>query len=1043
MDNTGRGRWRGRGGGGGGVGGRGRGRGQNRDQCSGTSNPSNYRNFPGQQKENQPDHGRSFRQEATPYQGQSGEPRSPISVHDRGLNQGPSSSQVPFAESTKPASAWVGLPWASRGGFSGGGGSSSSGRGGGSWKTDSVPGGSSSSGRGGGAWKTDSVPGGSMSSASASASASGPPISELRSLEISSTLPSSFPPESVSARRPDNGGTSCIQKVHLLANHFPINCNPGMMMLQYNINVEPELQSNHGGPSRVSNSDIRMVKNKLFSDNPEQFPPSMMAYDGGKIIVSAVELPTGKFRVDLPRGRAVKSYTLTIEFVKELELGQLEAYRNGTVPFIPRAFLQGMDLVMKENPKKHRVQIGQNFYSMNYKSDDDLGGCVVACRGFQQGLKVTSRGPALCVDYSVLPFRKPVPVLEFLLERVFGFRTDCMDNQLRDTVENELRGLKVTVSHRETNQKFEIRGLTSRTVNDLTFTLEDQDGINPSEEVRVVDYFKSKYNKEIKFKNLPCLDLGNSGKSNDVPMEFCVLVEGQIYPKDQLAKVPAMKLKDISLPKPWRRKEVIYEMAQAIDGPLRGETIWNFGIEARAQMTQVIGRVVKAPDLKLGDSSGRACKFILNKEECQWNLVGRTVLEGKDIERWAVLDFSSYDRGFKLKNSLIYDKFVQQLVMRCRKLRLPMKNPLFHELSDMHVLSDTDRLRKLLNRVYDKANRRLQILVCIMSDKHPGYNALKWICETEAGILTQLCLSERCNMGKDQYMSNVALQINTKLGGSNFELFDCLPHLESDDNVMFIGADVNHPKAGNVSRPSFAAVVATVNWPAANKYVGRYCLQKHRTEKIQDFGEMCLELINIYAELNKVKPKKIIVFRDGVSDSQFDMVLDEELLDLKNAICCEGYSPTITLVIAQKRHLTRLFPMDPKQGARNGNVFPGTVVDTTIVHPWKFDFYLCSHYGILGTSKPTHYYCLYDDHGFSSDDLQQLTYNLCYTYALCTKPVSLVPPAYYADTLAYRVQQYYEAWEAEAAASSSSSSLPLDPNSFKLHGDLEKIMFFC
>ncbi|XP_042502082.1 protein argonaute 2-like [Macadamia integrifolia] len=433
---------------------------------------------------------------------------------------------------------------------------------------------------------------------------------------------------------------------------------------------------------------------------------------------------------------------------------------------------------------------------------------------------------------------------------------------------------------------------------------------------------------------------------------------------------------------------------------------------------------------------------MLNKEEGQWNLANRTVLEGKVIERWAVLDFSSYDRRFK-PNSLIYNKFVQKLTMRCKKLGIHMKNPLFRELSDMRVLSDTDRLRKLLNHVYDEANHRLQILVCIMLDKHPGYNALKWICETQVGIVTELCLSKQCNMGKDHYMTNLALQINTKLGGSNFELFDPIPRLESDDHVMFIGADVNNPSPGIASSPSAAAVVATVNWPAANKYVGRYRLQKHRTEKIEDFGEMCLELINKYAELNKVKPKKIIVFRDGVSNSQFDMVLDEELVDLKNAIHCDGYSPTITLMIAQKRHLTRLFPMDNKQGVRNSNVFPGTVVDTTIVHPWKFDFYLCSHYGILGTSKPTRYYCLHDDHSFSLDDLQQLTYNLCYTHARCSKPVSLVPPAYYANTLAYRVQQYYEAWEAAATVSSSNFPLQFDSNIFKLHGDLENIMFFC
>ncbi|XP_042500734.1 protein argonaute 2-like [Macadamia integrifolia] len=1053
MENYGR----GRGGRGGGrnSGGGGRWRGQNRDQHYGdSSNPSNYQSFQGQQRGYRPVSGQdwSFRQGPAAYQGQSGEPRRPISGNDRALRQGPSLNQGQFAEPTRPASAWVGLPWgSSRGGRSGGGGSN----------------GSNGSGRGGGAWKADYVPGGSMSSgsasASASASASDPPILELRALEISCPIAPSPPLESgniVPIRRPDNGGTSCIREVHLLVNHFSIKFNQHMTLLQYSIDVEPEMPPKHGGPSRVSNSEIRFVMNKIFSDKPNEFPRSMIAYDGGKIIVSAVKLPIGKYKVDVPKGETVKSYKFTIQLVKKLELGNLMAYLNGALPRIPREILQGLDLVMKENAKKHRLQVRQGFYSKSYQRNDDLGCGVVASRGFQQNLKLTSQGPAVCVDYSVQPFRKPVAVLEFLQQRMAGFRTDRIDNQLRRDAKRELKGLKVTVTHRETKQTFIIKGLTGPTANDLTFSLEDRDGINPPQEVRLLDYFRNKYNKEIKFKNLPCLDLGKNIHSNAVPMEFCVLVEGQIYPKDQLGKNLAAKLKDISLLKPWERKKIIYDMVRARDGPLGGETIHNFEIEASTEMTQVIGRVIRAPDLKLGDTGGRARRFTQNREDCQWNLLDRTVLGGKSIDRWAVLDFSSHDQRFK-QNSLVYDEFVQQLMMRCRKLGIGMKTPLFHEFSDMRELSDTEMLRKRLNNVYDKAHHQLQLLVCPMIDRNSGYNALKWICETEIGIMTQCCLSNNYNMSKDkhlptekkekkldQYLANLALKINAKLGGSNFELFDRLPHLEGHEHVMFIGADVNHPSPGNASSPSVAAVVGTVNWPAANNYVAQYRLQQHRTEKIKEFGEMCLELIKKYAELNKVKPKKVIVFRDGVSDSQFDMVLNEELMDLKRAIQCDGYSPTITLVTAQKRHQTRLFPMDDNQGARGGNVFPGTVVDTTIVHPWEDDFYLCSHYGLLGTSKPTHYYCLWDEHKFTSDELQQMINNLCYTFARSTKPVSLVPPAYYADILAFRVRQYYVAWEADSVTSSSSCSSSsfspqFDQKVFKLHSDLENVMFFC
>ena len=57
----------------------------------------------------------------------------------------------------------------------------------------------------------------------------------------------------------------------------------------------------------------------------------------------------------------------------------------------------------------------------------------------------------------------------------------------------------------------------------------------------------------------------------------------------------------------------------------------------------------------------------------------------------------------------------------------------------------------------------------------------------------------------------------------------------------------------------------------------------------------------------------------------------------------------------------------------------GTVVDSKICHPTEFDFFLCSHAGIKGTSRPAHYHVLWDENNFTADALQTLTNNLCYT----------------------------------------------------------------
>lgn len=77
-----------------------------------------------------------------------------------------------------------------------------------------------------------------------------------------------------------------------------------------------------------------------------------------------------------------------------------------------------------------------------------------------------------------------------------------------------------------------------------------------------------------------------------------------------------------------------------------------------------------------------------------------------------------------------------------------------------------------------------------------------------------------------------------------------------------------------------------------------------------------------------------------------------------------GYRPSITFIVVQKRHHTRLFQPNREDQDRSGNVFPGTVVETGICHPTEWDFYLMSHGGLQGTSRPAKYHVLWDGEWF-------------------------------------------------------------------------------
>nr|GEX26195.1 protein argonaute 2-like [Tanacetum cinerariifolium] len=80
---------------------------------------------------------------------------------------------------------------------------------------------------------------------------------------------------------------------------------------------------------------------------------------------------------------------------------------------------------------------------------------------------------------------------------------------------------------------------------------------------------------------------------------------------------------------------------------------------------------------------------------------------------------------------------------------------------------------------------------------------------------------------------------------------------------------------------------------------------------------------------------------------------------------------------------------------------------------------LLVHLGATGTSKLTHCSVIWDENGFSSDEMQKLIYHLSYLFARCSKPVSLVPPVYYTHLAAYRGQMLREvAWQAQSSSMS-------------------------
>ncbi|KAF8400717.1 hypothetical protein HHK36_014017 [Tetracentron sinense] len=902
-------------------------------------------------------------------------------------------------------------------------------------------------------------------------------------------------------RRPDYGqaGTKCIVK----ANHFLAEL-PDKDLNQYDVTITPELTS------RSVNRAIMVQLVKLYRET--DLGMRLPVYDGRKSLYTAGLLPfTSKdfniTLVDEDEGMGItreREFKVAIKFVAHADMYHLRQFLAGKQADAPQEVLQILDIVLRELSSQRYIAIGRCFYSPDIRKPQRLGAGLQSWCGFYQSIRPTQMGLSLnieneqissvshCSDMSSTAFIEPLPVIEFVTQ-ILG--KDILSRPLSDAdrvkVKKALRGVKVEVTHRgNVRRKYRISGLTSQPTRELIFPVDEQMNMKS-----VVEYFQEMYGFTIQHSHLPCLQVGNQRKANYLPMEACKIVEGQRHTK-RLNDKQITSLLKVTCQRP-REKEMDILQTFHQNGYEQDPYAKEFGMSISDKLASVEARVLPAPWLKYHDTG--------KEKDClpqvgQWNMMNKKMINGSAVNYWACINFSR-----SVQESTV-SGFCQELAQMCQVSGMEFnREPVIPIYS-----ARPDQVEKALKYVYNAATNKLkgkelELLIAILPDNNGSlYGDLKRICETDLGLISQCCLTKHVFKISKQYLANVSLKINVKMGGRNTVLLDALSWkipLVSDIPTIIFGADVTHPETGEDSSPSIAAVVASQDWPEVTKYAGLVCAQAHRQELIQDLfktwndpqrgtisGGMIRELLISYRKATGQKPLRIIFYRDGVSEGQFYQVLLYELDAIRKACASlePNYQPPVTFVVVQKRHHTRLFTNnheDRNSTDKSGNILPGTVVDSKICHPTEFDFYLCSHAGIQGTSRPAHYHVLWDENNFTADEMQSLTNNLCYTYARCTRSVSVgnlltnlsltmtylheclsrsfcwsalnyvlytctgicVPPAYYAHLAAYRARFYMEPEGPENSTTRSTHS----PNGScvrplpALKERVKKVMFYC
>ncbi|WOK99389.1 protein argonaute MEL1-like [Canna indica] len=850
------------------------------------------------------------------------------------------------------------------------------------------------------------------------------------------------------ALRPEFGtiGRRCVVR----ANHFLVEVADNDLF-HYDVSINPE------SLSRSVNRKVIAELVKLYKE--DILGRRLPAYDGRKSLYTAGPLPfeVKDFVVKLSGDdrRREKEFKVTIKHAGCADIYNLKEFLSGRRIDTPQDVIQVLDVVLRESPSTKYVTVSRSFFSSTFGSKE-IGDGMECWRGYYQSLRPTQMGLSLNIDISATSFYKPVKVVDFVMEYLnLRDGTRPLSNHDHGKIKRALRGLRVEAIHRKDKCiRYKISGITAVPMKDLEFPVDEQNTMKS-----VVQYFMERYNYKLNYVSWPCIQAGSESRPTYIPMEVCKIVQGQRYSK-KLNEKQVTEILRATCQRPQERERSIMEMVHHnnynIDMYAR-----EFGMKMKYELTSVEARVLPPPRLKYHDSGrDKSC----NPSVGQWNMMNKKMVNGASVEYWTCVSFAS-----RLRQEEVF-QFCGELIGACNNMGMAINPMPFVDIQfdrPDHLESALGRINKLSIKTLQeigKDGKHTLLLIVILPDISGFYGKLKRICETELGIVSQCCKPRNVSKCNRQYLQNVALKINVKSGGRNTVLEDAFHKripLVTDRPTIIFGADVTHPPAGDDSASSIAAVVASTDWPENAKYRGLFSAQTHREEIIQDlftvthdekrgtiYGGMIRELLISFYRSTGGKPYRIIFYRDGVSEGQFSQVLLYEMDAIRRA-CASievGYLPPVTFVVVQKRHHTRFFPEihgSHDLSDRSGNILPGrTVVDRKICHPTEFDFYLCSHAGIQGTSRPTHYHVLLDENKFSADQLQTLTNNLCYTYVAI---MVFVPPAYYAHLLAFRARNYMEGELSDAGTIyGRSGDRPVEAQRLpKVKEKVKEVMFYC
>lgn len=431
-------------------------------------------------------------------------------------------------------------------------------------------------------------------------------------------------------------------------------------------------------------------------------------------------------------------------------------------------------------------------------------------------------------------------------------------------------------------------------------------------------------------------------------------------------------LSEVTRLQPRQRVERLIKFSRRINETEDSrKALSNLGMKLSNELISLEGRMLEKPSIQFRTSE----KF----ERDFANSLRNELFHALPLDNWCVISTERDARQVA--------DFIQNIRRSVR----------FHISHPNHVTVRRDSIEEIMREMQNVSRNDVQMIMIVLPrNQADKYQAIKKYCCIQRSIPTQV-VTARSLSGRNamSVATKIAIQMTCKIGGAPWGIKIPLT------GILTIGYDVSHDtKKKNLS---FGALVATLD-QHQSAFFSTVSQNDDGIQLSKTFTLDVIKAVRAYKDKNGSNPTKIIIYRDGVGDGQIRHVLDYEK-DPLEAMLKEQLGDEIrfAFIIVNKKTNTRLFAQNDR-GFDNPR--PGTVVDTAITLPERYDFFLVPTSVRQATVSPTYFNVIYDTLGLPAARLQLLSYYMCHGYYNWTDAIAVPAVCKYAGKLAFLCSQH-------------------------------------